>query len=113
MESAPSVSSLSSLQPFVPTTTQEWYTFIQLFKQTPDTRHLILHSNNEAGLLDNIVKTVGNKLEKDDVLKVNLLVFLQENANYFFEEDPKRYYCCFCMRNTEWIQECVILSGLG
>eukprot|EP01132_Coremiostelium_polycephalum_P003864 gene3864-4815_t len=50
------------------------------------------NSNNNASpyiILDSLLKSL--KTEKDDILRINLLVFLQENSTILLEDDYKRF----------------------
>lgn len=64
----------------------DWYKLIQAFRSSKQTREktLLLWEVNDQLLLDQILKLI--KTDKDEILKINLLIFLQENVQYFLED---------------------------
>jgi hypothetical protein len=68
----------------------EWFALIQNFRLSKESRQKSLNAwqLTEDALLEHILKILKN--DKDEVLKINLLIFLQENVNFFLE-DAKVY----------------------
>jgi len=69
-------------------TSKEKGDWLQLIKTVRLSPSIIPHieatwPSSEGNLLDQLLKAL--KYEKDEVLKINLLIFLQENSTYFLD----------------------------
>eukprot|EP01112_Ceratiomyxa_fruticulosa_P007584 TRINITY_DN1972_c0_g1_i1.p1 TRINITY_DN1972_c0_g1~~TRINITY_DN1972_c0_g1_i1.p1 ORF type:complete len:1085 (-),score=211.49 TRINITY_DN1972_c0_g1_i1:53-3307(-) len=80
-----------------PSNAAEWFSILYHFRYSLDTRQNLLKGANEVILLDHILRAF--RSEKDDIIRVNLLIFLQENVGFFLEDDPKRLEKVFTVLN--------------
>ena len=64
---------------------KRWASIIQAFKYSQMARKDKMRGTTEEQLLDQLLKDLSNP-QQSDSLKIVLLVFLQENVRFFFEE---------------------------
>lgn len=70
----------------------EWYRIMDAFRQSHAEREKVMRDYPEDQLLDQLLLTLRAEVRDDspeEVLKCNLLVFLQENVMYFLAEDAQ------------------------
>jgi len=103
MEGLPSSSS--------PTYYSDWVVIIQKFHESVASREQVLKDYTEEKLLGALLHRLSSTTQevkdppaKDKLLKIKLLVFLQENLLYFLEAEPQRVEIV-CSRLNELLEE--------
>lgn len=70
----------------------DWYLFLHNFKSAKDQKEKVVLPKSRDTENDSLLESIINKLksDKDEIFRISLLIFIQENVGYLIE-DSKTY----------------------